>query len=150
MRLRDSVNSVMAKMNISYRINKPISADQFVQLLKESTLAERRPVDDPSCMQGMVENSNLIITAWDGSDLVGVARSMTDYHYACYLSDLAVHKRYQQKGIGKELLVATQKQLGDKCNLILLAAPLANGYYDHIGFANNPRCWVLGRNDTIS
>ena len=101
-------------------------------------------------MKGMVENSNLTITTWDAGKLVGVARSMTDFHYACYLSDLAVHKRYQKLGIGKKLLAFTQEQLGSNCNLILVAAPLADAYYDHIGFTNNPRCWVLGRNDEIN
>ena len=137
-------------MAITYKVNEPITADQFIELLKESTLSERRPVDDRPCMEGMVKNSNLMVTAWDKEKLVGVARSMTDFHYACYLSDLAVHEKYQKQGIGKKLQVLTQKQLSNKCNLILVAAPLANSYYDHIGFTNNPRCWVLGRNELIS
>jgi GNAT superfamily N-acetyltransferase len=136
-------------MDISYKVNESISVDQFIELLKESTLSERRPVDDRSCMKGMVENSNLMVTAWDGETLVGVARSMTDFHYACYLSDLAVQKKYQKQGIGKELQVRTQNQLNKNCNLILVAAPLANDYYGHIGFTNNPRCWVLGRKEKI-
>lgn len=136
-------------MDIDYRINEPITADQFIQLLKESTLSERRPVDDYRCIKGMVENSNLIITAWDGAKLIGVARSITDFHYACYLSDLAVHEQYQKKGIGRELQALTQKQLGDRCKLILVAAPMANSYYGHIGFTNNPNCWILGRNEKI-
>ncbi len=135
--------------NITYKVNEPISVELFIELLKASSLSERRPVDDQLCMKGMVENSNLLVTAWDGERLVGVARSMTDFHYACYLSDLAVHKDYQKQGIGKELQVRTQNQLGDKCNLILVAAPSANSYYGHIGFSNNPRCWVLGRNEEI-
>src|SRR5690606_40583226 len=72
-------------MSIEYKINEPITASQFVGLLKASTLAERRPVDDLDCMQGMISNSNLIVTAWDGDLLIGVARSVTDFHYACYL-----------------------------------------------------------------
>lgn len=142
-----TVNNSMDK--IIYKVNEPISAEQFVELLKQSTLSERRPVDDRACMKGMVENSNLMITAWDGEKLVGVARSMTDFHYACYLSDLAVHKDYQKQGIGKALQVRTQSRLGDQCNLILVAAPAANSYYEHIGFSNNPRCWVLGRKEEI-
>lgn len=137
-------------MEIEYKTNAYISADQFIELLKESTLGERRPVEDHQCMEGMVKNSNLIVTAWDGEKLIGIARSMTDFHYACYLSDLAVHKRYQKKGIGKKLQSITQKQLGSKCKLILIAAPKANAYYEHIGFANNPRCWVLERDQNIS
>jgi ribosomal protein S18 acetylase RimI-like enzyme len=136
-------------MRIEYKINNPISADQFITLLQASTLAERRPVDDLGCIQGMLDNANLTVTAWDGELLVGVSRCVTDFHYACYLSDLAVHRDYQRSGIGKRLQALTQEQLGPKCNLILLAAPAANAYYEHVGFTNNPRCWVLERNQRI-
>jgi predicted N-acetyltransferase YhbS len=137
-------------VEIEYKINSPVSIEQFIEILKQSTLAERRPVDDLQCMEGMVNNSNLMVTAWDGDNLVGIARSITDFHYACYLSDLAVDKNYQHSGIGKQLQVITQEQLGQKCKLILIAAPDANAYYEHIGFSNNPRCWVLDREQTIN
>jgi N-acetylglutamate synthase-like GNAT family acetyltransferase len=101
-------------------------------------------------MEGMVKNSNLLVSAWHGKKLVGIARSMTDFHYACYLSDLAIHKNYQKKGIGKKLQIITQKQLEHQCKLILVAAPSANSYYEHIGFTNNKGCWVLDRKQSIS
>lgn len=137
-------------MNIEYKINAPVTTEQFIELLRTSTLGERRPIDDYECIDGMIKNSNLVVTAWDGDSLVGIARSMTDFHYACYLSDLAIDKKYQQSGIGKELQILTQKQLGDKCKLILVAAPNANSYYEHIGFKNNPRCWILERDQNIN
>ncbi len=136
-------------MPIEYRVNEPITADQFVDLLNRSTLGQRRPVDDRECMEGMIANSNLLVTAWDAGELVGVARSVTDFHYACYLSDLAVSQSHQRQGIGKQLQVLTQQQLGPRCKLILLAAPAANEYYERIGFTNNPRCWVLERARSI-
>ena len=108
-----------------------------------------RPVDDLECMKGMIENSNLVVSAWDGDKLIGIARSMTDFHYACYLSDLAVDVHYQRCGVGKALQVRTQEQLSPKCKLILIAAPDANTYYEHMGFDNNPRCWVLERSKAI-
>ena len=137
-------------MSIEYKINTPVSADQFIELLCESTLGERRPINDRECMEGMVNNSNLMVTAWLGDKLIGIARSMTDFYYACYLSDLAVHKDHQKKGIGKKLQAITQEQLGSQCKLILVAAPAANSYYKHIGFTNNQRCWVLDREKNIS
>jgi ribosomal protein S18 acetylase RimI-like enzyme len=136
-------------MTITYKINSPVSANQFIELLQQSTLAERRPVDDYQCMHGMVTNSNLMPTAWDDQKLVGIARCITDFEYACYVSDLAVHQDYQRQGIGKELLTLTQQQLKEKCKLILIAAPAANDYYRHIGFSNNPRCWILGHDENI-
>lgn len=134
---------------IEYKINAPVTAEQFIDLLRASTLGERRPIDDYDCIDGMITNSNLVVTAWDSERLIGVARSMTDFHYACYLSDLAVDRKYQKSGIGKELQKLTQKQLGKKCKLILIAAPNANAYYEHIGFSNNPRCWILEADQEI-
>jgi len=136
-------------MEITYKINEPITADQFIELLKKSSLGERRPIEDRECMEGMLKNSNLMVSAWHGDKLIGIARSITDFHFACYLSDLAVDANYQNKGIGKELQQITQNQLQRNCNLILLAAPDANSYYKHIGYTNNPRCWVLGRDERI-
>lgn len=136
-------------MSIEYKINTPVSVDQFIELLRDSTLGERRPINDRQCMQGMINNSNLLVTAWNEKKLIGIARSMTDFHYACYLSDLAVSKKYQKNGIGKKLQVITQEQLGPRCKLILVAAPTANSYYEHIGFVNNERCWILEREQSI-
>ena len=81
--------------------------------------------------------------------LVGIARSMTDFHYACYLSDLAVDTDLQKQGIGLRLQQITQAELGPRCSLILIAAPAANEYYRHIGFSNNERCWILDRSERI-
>lgn len=97
----------------------------------------------------MIANSNLVVSAWDGDRPVGIARSITDFHYACYLSDLAVDKAYQKRGIGKKLQRITQEQLGPKCKLILIAAPAADSYYEHIGYDRNERCWVLARDASI-
>jgi ribosomal protein S18 acetylase RimI-like enzyme len=101
-------------------------------------------------MEGMISNSNLIVSAWDAENLVGISRCMTDFNYACYLSDLAVSQSHQRLGVGKELQKITQNQLGPNCKLILISAPAANKYYEHIGFTNNERCWVLERQSSIS
>lgn len=130
-------------MAISFKVNHPITADQFIGLLESSALGERRPIHDRECMEGMVSNSNLTVSAWDEDLLVGIARSVTDFHYACYLSDLAVHQSYQRSGIGKRLQSLTQDQLGPPCKLILIAAPAAHSYYGKIGYTLNDRCWVL-------
>ena len=137
-------------MEISYSIDASITCEQFIALLNASGLGERRPVDDEQCIEGMLENSNLMVTAWHKEQLIGIARSVTDFHYAFYLSDLAVHKNYQQRGLGKTLQNLTQKQLGPRCKLILLAAPDANSYYEKLGFTSNPRCWVLERDRRIT
>ena len=136
-------------MNIEYKINESITVDNFIDLFNCSILGQRRPVDDLACMQGMLKNSNLIVTAWHDKKLVGVSRCVTDFHYCCYLSDLAVDVEYQKMNIGKKLQIQTQNQLGPKCKIILLAAPAAIEYYGHIGYTHHPQCWVLNRSEEI-
>ena len=51
-------------MNIGYKINTQVSSKQFIALLQASTLGERRPIDDAQCINGMLTNSSLPITAW--------------------------------------------------------------------------------------
>jgi predicted N-acetyltransferase YhbS len=133
----------MQQINIRYEASRSISDEEFVDLLRRSTLAERRPVDDPRCIRAMLQHANLLCTAWDDQTLVGVARSVTDYEYCCYLSDLAVDERYQKKGIGRELIRLTRSKLGPKAKMILLAAPKAEAYYPRVGFDAHTSAWIL-------
>ncbi len=130
---------------IRYQINAKITPGQFVGILERSGLAERRPVEDGACMAGMVANGNLTVTAWNGPTLVGIARSVTDFHYCCYLSELAVDRDHQRQGIGRELIALTQAELGHRCAIILLSAPKAVNYYSRIGMHQHPQAWVLDR-----
>jgi len=133
----------MSEARLDYKVNARISADEFIDVLERSTLAERRPVHDRAAIEAMVRHGNLCVTAWDGDKLVGVARSLTDFHYACYMSDLAVDVAWQHRGVGRKLVAVTQAELGPDCKIRLLAAPAAAGYYPKIGFVHNPNCWEL-------
>ncbi len=127
---------------IDYRLGNDLNLDRVIELYVASTLGERRPVDDRDRMGRMLKEANLVVTAWDGDKLVGISRSLTDFVYATYLSDLAVHLAYQKKGIGTELIRRTQME-APQAGIILLAAPKAVGYYPHIGFTQHPSAWIL-------
>ena len=129
--------------SIVYKVNQLITADQFIELLAKTTLGERRPLNQLETIVGMLENSNLLITAWQGKQLVGVARSVTDFAFCCYLSDLAVDPHVQATGIGKALIRLTKEAVPDNCSLILLSAPQAVDYYPKIGFTEHPSAWML-------
>ena len=72
-----------------------------------------------------------------------MTRTLTDFSYVAYLADLAVDEKYQRQGIGKQLIEETKIRLGPECMIVLLAAPKANQYYEHLGFENHPRAWTL-------
>lgn len=118
---------------IEYRTGNQLDLQQVIELYRASTLGDRRPIDDRERMRLMLEHANLVITAWDGVRLVGIARSLSDFAFCTYLSDLAVDAAYQRRGIGKELMKRTQAA-GTPATLLLFAAPAAVGYYPHVGF----------------
>jgi hypothetical protein len=50
-------------MDVTYRLEPELDAEEFIDLLVRSTLAERRPVDDPETIHGMLRHADLILTA---------------------------------------------------------------------------------------
>ena len=131
-------------MNIQYQLEPDLTAREFIDVLKASTLDARRPVSEPDRIEKMLRNADVIVTARDGQKLVGVSRAVTDFAYCCYLSDLAVDVDYQHKGIGKRLVEETHLHAGNKsATLILLAAPAAVNYYPKIGMQRHDSCWIF-------
>jgi len=128
---------------IRYRSGNDLDLEAVIELYRDSTLGLRRPVGNKSVMRAMVENASLIVTAWDGGRLVGIARTLTDFAYAAYLADLAVHADYQNKGVGRRLVDETRNRLLPTCFITLLTAPLASDYYSKLGFEHHPRAWML-------
>ncbi len=130
-------------MGITYSSSVKISPDQAINLYIRSTLGERRPIHNRQAFENMYKYANLIISAWDADKLVGVSRSLTDFSYVAYLSDLAVDVQYQKQGIGKRLIQETKAKLEQDCMLVLLAAPKAREYYGPLGFEQHPSAWTL-------
>lgn len=133
-------------MTIRYALEPELAVDEFVAVLRRSTLAARRPVDDRPRIAGMLANADLVVTARDAAGaLVGVSRALTDFEYCTYLSDLAVDASCQKQGIGKELVRRTHEAAGLHTSLILLAAPEARDYYPRIGMTRHDSCWLVPR-----
>ncbi len=130
---------------VAYAIEPALTVAEFVDVLRRSTLAERRPVAETDTIAGMLAHAGVIVTARVGGVLVGVARAITDFHYCTYLSDLAVDAAYQGQGIGRELIARTHQAAGRHTMLILLAAPKARTYYPHIGMRSHDSCWITDR-----
>lgn len=130
-------------MAISYRSGNDLDLDQVIALYHACSLGARRPLDDRTIAGQMLAHANLVITAWDGDLLVGIARSLTDFGYVCYLADLAVRESHQRLGLGVELIRRTRAALGPRANIVLIAAPQAVDYYPRIGFTRHESAWIL-------
>jgi GNAT superfamily N-acetyltransferase len=115
---------------------------EVVEVYWTSGLGERRPMADEERFEEMVRNANLIVTCRIESQLIGIARSVSDFSYVTYLSDIAVSRAYQRQGIGRALIDATVQE-APRAKIVLLSAPAATEYYPHIGFSQHHSAWVL-------
>jgi len=117
-----------------YALEPDLSAEEFIDVLKRSTLSDRRPVKERARIEKMLSNADIIVTARDElGGLIGVSRCVSDFSFCCYCSDLAVDRKFQGKGVGKRLIDESVKAAGEFAHFVLLAAPGAVTYYEHIG-----------------
>jgi ribosomal protein S18 acetylase RimI-like enzyme len=129
--------------SLEFSVEPELNVNEFIDVLRRSTLAERRPVDDHTTMEGMLRKASLIVTARHHQLLIGVSRALTDFNFCTYLSDLAVDRQFQRQGVGRELIRRTHLHAGLHTTLILLAAPAAREYYPHIVMQRHDSCWII-------
>jgi ribosomal protein S18 acetylase RimI-like enzyme len=135
----------MTTAGIEYRTDRAVDVHAFKDILERSGLAARRPVNDPERLGKMLRAYNLVVTAWHGELLVGIATCWTDYAYSAYLADLAVAADQQRSGIGRALVELTRETVGSRVTLILLSAPAAVTYYPRIGMERFTDCFIFRR-----
>jgi GNAT superfamily N-acetyltransferase len=128
--------------HINYKFDVIPAIDQVMEVYADAGL--NRPQNKDRITR-MYSHSNLIVTAWDKTKLVGISRALTDFCFCCYLSDLAVRKKYQHHGIGRELIRLTKEKIGDETMLLLLSAPEAMEYYPKVGLAKVENGFIIQR-----
>jgi ribosomal protein S18 acetylase RimI-like enzyme len=135
-------------MEITYQTEPNLSVAEFRDILVRSTLGERRPIDDNDRLEKMCKNADIMLTARFEGKLIGVSRSLSDFAFATYLSDLGVDVEFQHLGIGKRLIAETKKLVPDG-KLILLAAPPARAYYPKIGMTQFEYAFYIDNLDKL-
>lgn len=126
----------------AYAIENDLAVEEFIDVLKRSSLAERRPVKERGRMAAMLKHANLIVTARNGEGvLVGVSRCLTDFSFCCYCADLAVDAACQGEGVGARLIEESKAAAGEYAHFFLLSAPKAVGFYEKIGMTRHPACF---------
>src|SRR5258706_7423638 len=109
--------------DITYRYGNAIDLDQVIELYQASTLGDRRPVDNRETMADMLHHANLVVTAWDGELLIGIARALTDFSYVGYLADLAGRPSYQRQRIGAGIILNTRQPMVPPFAITITGSP---------------------------
>ncbi|MGI4869863.1 MAG: GNAT family N-acetyltransferase [Janthinobacterium lividum] len=132
-------------MPLTYHLDRLPSPEQVIDLYQSAGL--HRPLADPARIAQMYAHANLVASAWQGELLVGVARSLTDFCYCCYLADLAVRATHQRQGIGRHLLHLTRERIGPATTLVLVAAADARDYYPKLGMTPADNAFLIRRTE---
>ena len=129
-------------MAITYAQETGLTAEEYIACVGQTTLGASRPLGNVERVQAMIDESDLVVTARaeDGT-LLGLSRTITDWHWVAYCMDLAVVETQQGSGIGKALLDTTAKVLGPGVAIALLPLPGVEGFYRHIGMSDYPAFW---------
>lgn len=129
--------------NIEYKINAPIKTAQIIELYGNCGLP--RPIHDEARITEMFANSTLVISAWIGTELIGISRSLTDFVWCCYLADLAVRTDFQKAGVGRKLVEMTRETVSEQSMVLLLSVPDAMEYYPKIGMEKVENAFIFNR-----
>ncbi|MDR1689460.1 MAG: GNAT family N-acetyltransferase [Clostridiales bacterium] len=116
---------------------KDLPCDQLLHLFKEVGWAsgDSNPEHDANFNIGH-KNSTLVISAWDGERLVGSVRVLSDTVFRSYLLDLVVDPKYQNLGIGREMVKRCIAHYPDS-HWLVGAADGAVGFYNKCGFTGS-------------
>jgi N-acetylglutamate synthase-like GNAT family acetyltransferase len=128
---------------ITYKLNHPLKVEEVIRVYDASGI--NRPTKDRERIQRMLENASLTVSAWDGDSLIGVCRALTDFSYCCLLSDLAVDRSYQHRGIGKGMIARLRAEIGEEVALLIQAAAASMSYYPRLGFEKMENGFMIAR-----
>ena len=130
---------------IEYKINDLIAIEEIIDLLYQSNYLPIDNMSDKSRISKMFSAANLIVSAWYNDKLIGIARSLCDFSYCCYLSDICVHSEYRNLHVGYDLIMLTKEQAGKECKLILHSSASAIGFYEKIGMKRINDAFIIQR-----
>lgn len=92
---------------------------------------------DPDRLIRALQRSLRVVTAWEGSDLVGLARIVGDGETIAFLQDVLVHPDHQRQGLGRRLVDAAFEPYVDVRQHVLLTDTEASqrAFYAGLGFS---------------
>jgi GNAT superfamily N-acetyltransferase len=141
-----AATGVEGLQRVVYAAEPGLPVGEFRQLLADSGLGTIRPVDDEPRLAAMLAQADLLLTAraHDG-ELLGLLRGLTDFHWCCFVPELAVARPAQGLGVGRRLLDALRRSLGPRVAINLVSLPAAVGFYERAGLARTPDAFTLAR-----
>ena len=119
---------------IEYSLEKTVNYDGLMQLFNQAGWSDK--TSDLDRLQLMVENSQIVVTAWDEGRMIGFARCVTDYVFNGQINNVIVDQGYRGRGIGKGLISRILNN-SKKVTYILRGDPDNIKFYKQMGFKDS-------------
>lgn len=129
---------------IMYRTDKTVDYDRLKALFNEVGWTDK--TNDINRLKTMVENSQIVVTAWDEEAMVGFARCTTDYAFNGQINNVVVDSKYRRKGIGK-VLINTIVDISKQVTYMLRGDISNEKFYRNLGFEDGPISLIYKRKE---
>ena len=113
-----------------------IDCQQLQELFRLGAFwAKDRKIED---LEIAIANSEPVISAWDGKQLIGFARATSDGIYRATIWDVVIHPDYQGAGLGRKLVqtVLSHPRM-NRVERVYLMTTHQQHFYKRIGFEVN-------------
>ena len=120
-----ATSSVISYTDRATGVNWP----RLAEIFRRGQLGQREPMR----LRRIFEQSTVCCFAWDGSELVGAGRAISDRISYAAIFDVAVEPQYQRRGIGTSIIQQLMRA-AEAPNVILHSVPGKEGFYARLGF----------------
>lgn len=114
--------------------NELPSCDQLLALYADAGCSSYTA--DPGKLLRAISSSLLVATAWEGEQLVGLARAVGDRETILYIQDVLVLSSFQHAGVGSQLMAMLLSAYPEVRHCVLMSddSPAAAELYHSMGF----------------
>lgn len=134
------------KTAVTFSEKRDLVPEKLLKLFYQAPWAKGRTLE---AAREMLRHTDVALCVWDGDQLVGFGRVLTDFVYRATIWDVIVDKGYQKQGIGTEIVqrILNHPRL-KKVELFWLCTRQPS-FYEKLGFSSKEQTgmvWSRSRN----
>jgi len=137
----------MTNTPIQYSDNRDLPRDAVIALYRAN---EWSSAEKPDLLLPALRASHSLISAWDGTKLVGLGNAISDGYLVVYYPHLLVLPEYRRRGIGKQIMKMLIARYKDFHQHIIMADSQALNFYRKCGFeraGKTESMWIYSGHD---
>ncbi len=128
------------KTTVTFSEKKSLQPEQLVTLFQQAPWAKGRTLSDA---REMLRRTDVALCAWDGDQLVGFGRVLTDFVYRATIWDVIVDAAYQKQGIGAEIVQRILHHPRLKKVELFWLCTRRPGFYEKLGFSSKEQTGMV-------